>query len=304
MALSWGNRVKETCTVTGTTDPYALAGAATGFQAFSAIVANAGTCKYCAVGQTSNSWEIGKGTYTSSGNTLARTTVEASSNSNSAVSWGAETIDIFLDVPASLIAILGTNVLSSGNLVAVDTNGNLVNTQNLFSVVDRSADGSGYTLLPGETIYKAFTTGAGTSIPLYVTTVEGIYEITIVGDGTVTASNSNDSSLNPNDTTYSTALRHQGFYMSSNTGTLTPENALLAAVTYSSGLLLSAKLTVFTYTKSKAIHLKSTMKFANGYYYTYDFNVTWVDFTTAWTSLGTLALPFAQNLKMIIKRIL
>ena len=103
MAQLFYDRVKETATVTGTSNPYALAGAEASYQAFGTVLANGGTCFYCAVGQTSNSWETGLGTYTTSGDTLARTTVRGSSNSNNAVNWGSETIDIFLTQTAYII---------------------------------------------------------------------------------------------------------------------------------------------------------------------------------------------------------
>ena len=106
MALTIANRIKETATCTGASNPYALAGAQVGFLAFSAKVANAGTCTYCAVGSVTGAWEVGTGTYATSGNTLARTTVESSSNSDSAVVWTAETINIQLDISAAVVRAL------------------------------------------------------------------------------------------------------------------------------------------------------------------------------------------------------
>lgn len=97
MALIWKDRVKETSTTTGT-GTYTLAGAATGFQSFSAI-GDGNTCYYCATDGTN--WEVGLGTYTSAGTTLARTTVIASSNSGSAVNWAAGTKYVFTTAPAA-----------------------------------------------------------------------------------------------------------------------------------------------------------------------------------------------------------
>lgn len=98
MALKYGDRVQETVTTTGT-GTYSLGGAVTGYQTFSSVLSNSDTCYYAATDGTN--WEVGKGTYTSSGNTLARTTILASSNSGSAVSWSAGTKNIWLDIPAS-----------------------------------------------------------------------------------------------------------------------------------------------------------------------------------------------------------
>jgi hypothetical protein len=99
MALVLADRVKETTTTTGT-GTVTLLGASTGFQSF-AVIGNANTTYYCIAGQTGSEWEVGVGTYTSSGTTLARTTVLASSNSGSAVNFSAGTKDVFVTYPAS-----------------------------------------------------------------------------------------------------------------------------------------------------------------------------------------------------------
>jgi len=96
MPLVVKDRVKETTTTTGT-GTYTLAGAATGFQSFS-VVGNGNTTYYAATDNTS--WEVGIGTYTASGTTLARTSILASSNSNNAVNWSAGSKDIFVTYPA------------------------------------------------------------------------------------------------------------------------------------------------------------------------------------------------------------
>lgn len=97
MTMQWGDRVQETFTTTGT-GTISLGGAVTGYQAFSSVCSNTDTTYYAATDGTN--WEVGLGTYSTSGNTLARTTILASSNSGSAVSWGAGTKNIWQDVPA------------------------------------------------------------------------------------------------------------------------------------------------------------------------------------------------------------
>lgn len=96
MAFDSGDRVQETTTTTGT-GTYTLLGAKTGFQAFTDRVANASFCYYGCTDGTD--WEVGIGTFTTSGTTLARTTILDSSNSGSAVSWTAGTRDIYLTAP-------------------------------------------------------------------------------------------------------------------------------------------------------------------------------------------------------------
>ena len=98
MAFVLADRVKETTTTTGT-GTVTLLGAATGFQSFSTI-GNTNTTYYTIAGQGTSEWEVGVGTYTSSGTTLARTTILASSNSGSAVSFSAGTKDVFVTYPA------------------------------------------------------------------------------------------------------------------------------------------------------------------------------------------------------------
>ena len=102
MAFVVKDRVKETTTTTGT-GTVTLLGAATGFQSFSAI-GDANSTYYTIVAQTGTEWEVGVGTYTSSGTTLSRTTVLSSSNSGSLVNFSAGTKDVFVAYPAELAA--------------------------------------------------------------------------------------------------------------------------------------------------------------------------------------------------------
>lgn len=98
MALVLADRVKETTTTTGT-GTLTLAGAATGFQSFS-VIGNGNTTYYAISSSSGSQWEVGIGTYTLSGTTLARTTILASSNSGSAVNLSAGTKDVFVTYPS------------------------------------------------------------------------------------------------------------------------------------------------------------------------------------------------------------
>ena len=101
MALVLNDRVKETTTSTGT-GTINLAGAETGFETFVAGVGNSNTCYYCIAHQSANEFEVGLGTVTdASPDTLARTTIISSSNSDSAVDFSAGTKDVFCTLPAS-----------------------------------------------------------------------------------------------------------------------------------------------------------------------------------------------------------
>ena len=96
MALVVKDRVQETSTTTGT-GTFTLAGAVSGFQSFS-VIGNANTTYYAIV--MGSEWEVGLGTYTSSGTTLSRTTVLESSNGGSLVNFSAGTKNVFVTYPA------------------------------------------------------------------------------------------------------------------------------------------------------------------------------------------------------------
>ena len=134
MAFVLANRVKETTTTTGT-GTVTLLGASTGFQSFSAI-GNANTTYYTIAGQSTSEWEVGIGTYTSSGTTLARTTVISSSNAGALVNFSAGTKDVFVTYPAEFTA----NAIGGGigavllNADTATVSGSISTGQNGFTV--------------------------------------------------------------------------------------------------------------------------------------------------------------------------
>lgn len=121
MALVIADRVKETTTTTGT-GTVTLAGAVTGFQSFAAV-GNGNTTFYTIADQTGSNWEVGIGTYTSSGTTLSRDTVLASSNSGSLVNFGAGTKDVFVTYPAgyAVFGAAGQAIVSNNTVVNAST---------------------------------------------------------------------------------------------------------------------------------------------------------------------------------------
>ena len=101
MALVLNDRVKETTTSTGT-GTVNLAGAETGFETFVAGIGNTNTTYYAIVHQSAAEFEVGLGTVSdSSPDTLSRTTILSSSNSDSAVNFSSGTKDVFCTLPAS-----------------------------------------------------------------------------------------------------------------------------------------------------------------------------------------------------------
>jgi hypothetical protein len=119
MALVLADRVKETTTSTGTT-AITLAGAATGYQTFLLAVGNANTTYYTIADQSGANWEVGIGTYTSSGNTLSRDTVLASSNAGALVTFTSGTKDVFVTYPAE-------RALYTGGPLGTPASGTLTN---------------------------------------------------------------------------------------------------------------------------------------------------------------------------------
>ena len=116
MALVLADRVLETSTTTGT-GTLTLAGAASGYASFS-VVGNGNTTYYCIYNTADFTWEIGVGTYTSSGTTLSRDTVYAnSSGTTSLISFAAGTKNVFVTYPAGK----GIWKDASGNAIALGT---------------------------------------------------------------------------------------------------------------------------------------------------------------------------------------
>jgi len=101
MAFAVADRVRETTTTTGT-GTLNLGGAVSGFRTFVSGIGDGNVTYYAIVHRTAAEFEIGIGTVTdASTDTLSRTTVLSSSNSNSAVTFSAGTKDVFCTQPAS-----------------------------------------------------------------------------------------------------------------------------------------------------------------------------------------------------------
>jgi hypothetical protein len=114
MALVVYDRVQETTTTSGT-GSVTLLGAVSGFQSF-AVVGN-GNTTYYTITDGAN-WEVGIGTYSTSGPTLARTTVLSNSSGNtSPITLSGGLAQVFLTYPAEK----SVNLDSSGNVTPLGT---------------------------------------------------------------------------------------------------------------------------------------------------------------------------------------
>ncbi len=103
----YADRVQETTTTTGT-GTVTLAGASSGYRAFSAALATGERVRYTIALGTE--WETGDGVYTTSGTTLTRENVYSSSNSNALVSFSAGSKLVWIDLPAQAIADVGLSL--------------------------------------------------------------------------------------------------------------------------------------------------------------------------------------------------
>ena len=183
MALVLNDRVQQTGTA-NTTVSFTLSGSVTGYQSF-AIIGNTNTTYYSAT-DTSGNWEVGLGTYSTTGPTLTRTTILASSNSGAAVTFSG-TVTVFctypseksvnqdasnnVTVPAALtVTTTATANSFIPNLSTVPTNGLYLPAANNVGIATNSGErmridssgnlGLGVTPSAWNSLFKAIQVGA------------------------------------------------------------------------------------------------------------------------------------------------
>ena len=151
MALIVKDRIKETTTTTGT-GTVTLAGASDKFQAFSVI--GDGNTTYYAI-TSGNDWEVGLGTYTTSGTTLSRDTILESSNAGAAITLSG-TSNVFCTYPAEKAVVQdSTNTGIAPQLGAsngVLLNANTVGTNLTFPANYNGISASPITVADGITV--------------------------------------------------------------------------------------------------------------------------------------------------------
>ena len=189
MAFKVADRVKESTTTSGTGN-VALGGAQNGFVTFSSVLSNGDTTYYTI--SDGNNWEVGLGTYNSSGNTLTRTdaNVLQSTNSDNRISLSGSSADVFITLPADKAVFLNT----SGDLV-VGSQTFLNATSQRFSYLVSSSTQATFTGADAAGSTLNFT---GSLIDVYLNGVrlskqQG--DFTVTGGHTVTispAANQND----------------------------------------------------------------------------------------------------------------
>lgn len=153
MALEYRDRVADTTATTGTTSPIVLDGTPpTGYRAFTAHTTGA-TVRYCIASGDSSEWEVGEGVWTSSGATLTRSTVYASSNAGAPVDFSAGTKTVTEVMVAANLAALDQQVrVQSGNGYGSTNNkirrftNTLTSTGSDITYADSAANGGSFTI--------------------------------------------------------------------------------------------------------------------------------------------------------------
>lgn len=126
------NRVGENSTTTGT-GTMSLSGAKSGYVAFADVYTTSATVTYLIESSTGLEWEIGSGAWTDgTPDTLARTTVEASSNGGSKVNFSAGTKSVYNIVSAAEYNAFGSGgtddqTASEVSVATTNFNGHLAN---------------------------------------------------------------------------------------------------------------------------------------------------------------------------------
>ena len=160
MALVVYDRVQQTGTA-NTTVSFTLSATTTGYQSFAAV-GNGNTTYYAATDGTN--WEVGLGTYSTTGPTLTRTTILSSSNSGSAVTFSG-TVTVWVDYPAGKavyqdstgnvsVSNLTDSALTSSRVTYAGTSGLLQDSANM------TFSGTALTLANDATI-STLTVGRG-----------------------------------------------------------------------------------------------------------------------------------------------
>ena len=205
MPLVLADRVNETTTTTST-GTLTLAGAVSGYQSF-AVIGNGNTTYYTIVHQTANEWEVGIGTYTSSGTTLSRDTVLASSNSGSLVNFSAGTKFVFCDYPAGRAVYLDTatnatlpNLTLSGNLTFGSTGQRITGDMSSATIANRLA-------------FQTSTTNGNSSVTAIPNGTAVGASFSVINNSTPTNASLGGVTINSTEVRFQSAITGTGTYL-------------------------------------------------------------------------------------------
>jgi hypothetical protein len=165
MALVLADRVKDTTTTTGTGSVTLSGSPPAGFQSFGAAIGNGNTTYYTISG--GSEWEVGIGTYNSTGLVLNRDTVLSSSNGGSLVNFSAGSKDVFVTYPAEK----SVNEDATGN-VNISITGNATTATTATNLAAGAAGSVPYQTAANTTAFVATASGVlvGGTTPSFSTT--------------------------------------------------------------------------------------------------------------------------------------
>lgn len=116
MALEYKDRVKDQTTTTGTGTVTIDGIAPAGYRTITSAYTTGATIRYCIISSDLSQWEVGEGIWTTTGSTLTRATVYASSNAGALVNFSAGTKTVFTGpVAADLIPVYRKNAIINGD---------------------------------------------------------------------------------------------------------------------------------------------------------------------------------------------
>jgi len=166
----YADRVWEVGTVSGTGTLNLPNSAQTGCITFATGLTSGNLTVYCIYDTVAYAWEVGIGTYTSgSPGTLSRTTILASTNSGSAVSFAGNSCNITVVVPAPVQTSSGSG--SAGLVPALNPNG----------YIDPSMLGVGYGF--SNMVVQTSGSSATWNLPSQLQTAGAQFKVTIIGGG-------------------------------------------------------------------------------------------------------------------------
>ena len=208
----------------------------------------------------------------------------------------------------TLLLSAGTSIIGAGSVFRLFKS-NAAQQLVPYNPIDISSRTSDYYLKPGEIVYIDFTNA--TTAPLNIATVEGEYELTIIGNGTNTTYTASPTYLRPNNTTYGNAFSYLEYGKEISTSDAGGSKTLdsygtgsHSAIQIAYQQLLKANFFITTHTVAKCV-IGSHIRKSSATKHVFNRNqVIWEDTTTAWTSLGTIVFPFTHSGKIIIKRII
>lgn len=156
MTLAVYDRIQQTGTA-NTTVSFTLSATTTAYQSFAAV-GNGNTTYYAATDGTN--WEVGLGTYSTTGPTLTRTTILSSSNSNTAVTFSG-TVTVWVDLPASKAVYQDASIGNDAtiNTIRIGLGGGSQANSTAFGFQALNATNTGQNTAIGYTAGKAITSG-------------------------------------------------------------------------------------------------------------------------------------------------